>query len=275
MCLQKTRVLWFVSSLYAILWYQLTTCAQQPDIVTIDRPTSLFNGKDLSQFTTWLKESQNDDPKGIFQVTNGAIHISGEGTGCLATRNRYRDYHLSLEYKWGNRTDGSKYVRNSGVLLHAIGKEGSANESWMTSIEVQLAQGCEGDIIVIRGLDENGEKIPATASSETITASDGKTRWKPGGEKTIYSGKQFWWSKHEPGFQELKDTRGKEDVASPLGQWTTVDCICKKDRISVRINGRTVNEVFDVFPSYGKILLQNEGNEVFFRNIVLRPIQEP
>jgi hypothetical protein len=161
------------------------------------------------------------------------------------------------------------------VLLHAIGKEGSANESWMTSIEVQLAQGCEGDIIVIRGLDENGEKIPATASSETITASDGKTRWKPGGEKTIYSGKQFWWSKHEPGFQELKDTRGKEDVASPLGQWTTVDCICKKDRISVRINGRTVNEVFDVFPSYGKILLQNEGNEVFFRNIVLRPIQEP
>jgi hypothetical protein len=275
MFLPKKRVLWFVSSLYAILSYQLTASAQQSDIVTIDRPMSLFNGKDLSQFTVWLKESQNEDPKGIFQVTNGAIHISGEGTGCLATRNMYRDYHLSLEYKWGHRTDGSKYVRNSGVLLHAIGKEGSANGSWMTSIEVQLAQGCEGDIIVIQGLDENGEKIPATVSSETITASDGKTRWKPGGEKTIYRGKQFWWSKHEPGFQELKDTRGKEDVASPLGQWTTVDCICTKDRISIRINGRTVNEVFDVFPAYGRILLQNEGNEVFFRNIVLRPIQEP
>jgi hypothetical protein len=37
----------------------------------------------------------------------------------------------------------------------------------------------------------------------------------------------------------------------------------------------TVNECYDVFPSSGKILLENEGNEIFFRNLELRPVAMP
>jgi len=103
-------------------------------------------------------------------------------------------------------------------------------------------------------------------------ASDGRTRWKAGGRKTVYSGRQFWWSKHQAGFEEKLDTRGRDDVASPLGQWTRVECLCQKDRIIVKINGVTVNECYDVFPSQGRILLQNEGSEIFFRNLQLRPL---
>ncbi|MEK6237934.1 MAG: DUF1080 domain-containing protein, partial [Planctomycetales bacterium] len=109
--------------------------------------------------------------------------------------------------------------------------------------------------------------------SETIVAKDGRTRWKKGGEKTVHSGKQFWWSKHQPFFKELRDTRGENDVASPLGEWTKVECICKDARVTVKINGETVNECFDVFPSAGKILLQNEGSEIYFRNLELRPVK--
>jgi|YNPMSStandDraft_1061717.scaffolds.fasta_scaffold30752_1 hypothetical protein len=245
------------------------------EAVTPKEPIKLFNGKDLTGWYTWLKESGREDPKKVFSVVDGMIRISGEGAGYLATEKPYKDYHLSLEYRWGTKTDGSKYVRNSGVLLHAIGPDGGAGGVWMTSIECQLAQGCEGDLIVIRGKDSSGKVIPATITSETIIASDGKTRWRRGGTKTVYSGKQFWWSKHEPGFKELLDTRGKDDVASPLGQWTKVECICVGDRITVKINGHEVNECFDVFPSAGKILLQNEGNEIFFRNVELRPVAKP
>ena len=42
---------------------------------------------------------------------------------------------------------------------------------------------------------------------------------------------------------------------------------------SVKINGQTVNECFDVKPTAGKILLQNEGYEVFFRRFELRPLK--
>ena len=48
-----------------------------------------------------------------------------------------------------------------------------------------------------------------------------------------------------------------------------------KDRITVSINGEIVNECFDVFPSSGRILLQNEGNEIYFNKFELYPLMDP
>ena len=231
-----------------------------------------FNGQDLSGFTTWLKKTGREDPGQVFQAMDGMIRCGDGDMGYLATRDAYRDYHLVVEYKWGRRNPNDKYVRNSGVLLHGSGPDGAASGVWMTSIECQLAQGCEGDLIVIRGKTGAGETFPAMISSETVVAEDGKTRWKAGGAKTVYSGKQFWWSRHEPFFKELNDTRGKDDVASPLGEWTKVECLCAGDRITIKINGTTVNEALDVKPAAGKILLQTEGHEVWFRNLEIRPL---
>lgn len=235
--------------------------------ITPQRPIRLFNGKDFDGLSTWLKEGGRKDPKNVFSVDSGTIHISGEGAGYVATEKEYANYHLHVEYKWGKKTDGSKYVRNSGVLLHKI----NSDRVWPTCIEVQLAQGCEGDLIVIRG---GGKAYPASITCETRLADDGRTRWHKGGKPTVYSGKQFWWSKHQVGFKELLDTRGKDDIASPLGQWTRVECICRGNRITVKINGVTVNECFDANPAAGKILLQNEGNEIYFRNFELRPLKK-
>lgn len=229
-----------------------------------------FNGKDLAGFYTFQKDTGRKDPNNVFTVDDRMIHISGQGRGYLATEKAYRDYHLSIEYKWGKRTDGSGYVRNSGILLHKI----NPDNVWPTCIEVQLAQGCEGDLIVIPGKDPSGKPEPATISSEVRIAADKRSRWHPGGQKLKYSGRQFWWSKHQVGFKEKLDTRGKDDVASPLGEWTQVECICRADRITVKINGQTVNECFDVHPSGGRILLQNEGNEIYFRNFELRPLKK-
>jgi hypothetical protein len=242
------------------------------DPITPKERIELFNGRDLTGFYTWLKETGRQDPSGAFTVHDGMIHVSGQGRGYLATARSYRDCHLSLEYRWGERTDGGKFVRNSGVLLHGVGPDGAANGVWMTSIECQLAQGCEGDLIVIRGKDAAGQLFPASISSETVRGADGKTRWQAGGERTVYSGRQFWWSRHDPDFKELLDTRGRWDVASPRDEWTRVECLCAGNRITIKINGTTVNECFDVHPAAGKILLQNEGHEVFFRNVELRPI---
>lgn len=227
-----------------------------------------FNGRDLSGLSTWLKDSGADDPGGVFSAQDGMIHVSGEGAGYLATKQAYKNYHLSIEYKWGRRKEGEKYVRNSGLLLHKIGPD----RVWPTSIEVQLAQGCEGDFIVIRGQNTDSNVPPATITCEVRIADDGKTRWQKGGEKKVYAGRQFWWSKHQVGFKELIDTRGTDDVASPLGEWTKVECICNENRITVKINGETVNECFDCIPAAGQILLQNEGHEIYFRNFELRPL---
>jgi hypothetical protein len=239
------------------------------------RPTEavpLFNGKDLTGLTTWLKDTKREDPRHVFRVTDGLLHITGDGYGYVATEKEYRDYRVLVEYKWGKRTDGGKFVRNSGILLHATGPDGGAGGTWMSCIECQLAQGCNGDLIVIRGKDDKDKVIPVSLKAETVLGPDNRPRWKKGGEERVFTNKQLWWSKHDPDFKELIDTRGKDDVESPLGEWTKVECTCEGDKITVAVNGHTVNQAYAVTPAAGKILLQTEGFELFVRKFELQPL---
>jgi hypothetical protein len=231
----------------------------------------LFNGKDLTGLYGWLEDTKYEDPRKVFSVQDGCLRISGEVNGYLGTREEYRDYRLLVEYKWGSKTYGSKTVRNSGLLLHATGPDGNPSP-WMSSIECQVAQGCVGDFIVIRGKNPDGSRVPVTITSDTILGPDGNTRWKRGGTPTVYSGKQFWWSLHDPDFQELIDTRGKNDVESPLEEWTKVECVCSGDRITAIVNNVTVNECYSISPRAGKILLESEGFEILFRTFELHPL---
>ena len=143
----------------------------------------------------------------------------------------------------------------------------------MSSIECQLAQGCVGDLIVIRGQDANGQAIPVQLTSQIALGPDKRPRWSRGGQPQVFTKRQLWWSNHDPDFKELLDTRGKHDVESPLGEWTRVECRCDGNRIRVGVNGTTVNECYDVFPQSGKILLQSEGFELFVRRFELRPLK--
>lgn len=242
-----------------------------PPALTPDRVTPLFNGRDLTGLYSWLADSAHADPKRVWSVRDGVLRCSGEVHGYLATRQAWRDYRLVVEYQWGALTYGAKGVRNSGVLLHATGPDGNRSP-WMSSIECQVAQGCVGDFIAIRGKDEQGATIPVTISADTELGPDKRLRWKPGGAKTVYANRQFWWSRHEAGFQELIDTPGKHDVDSPLGEWTRLECVSAGNRITVIVNGTTVNECYDVWPAAGKILLESEGFEILFRKFELHPL---
>lgn len=254
----------------ALFFFAVTHVAGQDTPVAPTGLIQLFNGKDLTGLTTWLKDTKRDDPRKVFTVKDGILHLSGDGFGYVATEKTYKDYHLTVEYKWGKRTDGGKYVRNSGILLHATGPDGGAGGTWMASVECQLAQGCVGDLISIRGKDAKGDVIPVALKAKTVLGSDKRPRWSKGGEVRTFTKGQLWWNKHEAGFKELLDTHGKDDVESKLGDWTKVECICRGSKIEIIVNGTKVNEAFDVFPAAGKILLQTEGFEVDFRRFEIR-----
>lgn len=234
--------------------------------------TPLFNGKDLTGLSTWLKDTRTEDPRRVFRVTDGQLHLTGDGFGYVGTRKAYRDYRLVVEFKWGKRTDGGKYVRNSGILLHATGPDGGAG-AWMASIECQLAQGCVGDLIPIRGRNEKKEIIPVRFKADVTLGKDKRPRWTPGGKPTEFTGRQLWWSKHDPDFKELLDTRGKDDVESKLGEWTKVECVCRGRKIEISVNGTRVNECYDTYTDNGRILLQTEGFELFVRKFEVHPIK--
>ena len=41
----------------------------------------LFDGKTLGDCYTWLKDTKREDPRKVFTVSDGMIHISGDGYG--------------------------------------------------------------------------------------------------------------------------------------------------------------------------------------------------
>jgi len=246
--------------------------SDEPKVTRPAAKSALFNGRDLDGLSTWLKDTKREDPRKVFRVTDGMLHITGDGFGYVGTKKAYADYHLAVEFKWGKKTDGGKYVRNSGILLHATGDDGNAG-AWMASIECQLAQGCVGDLIPIRGKDAKGEVIPVKFFSDVILGPDKRPRWQQGGAKREFTKGQLWWTEHDPDFKELLDTRGKNDVESPVGEWTKVEVRCEGSKIDVFVNGKHVNHCYDADPAGGRILLQSEGFELWVRKFEIGPVK--
>ena len=67
--------------------------------------------------------------------------------------------------------------------------------------------------------------------------------------------------------------RIKDHVEKPIGQWNRYEITCKGDTIKLVINGQLVNQGSGAEPHRGKILLQSEGAEVYFRNVELKHLQ--
>src|SRR4029078_6231750 len=108
----------------------------EPAISPKDDVIRLFDGKSLGDCYTWLKDTERDDPRKVFSVIDGAIHVSGDGLGGLVTNKRYRDYHAIVEYRWGERTwrEREKAARDSGFLINSNAVDGGYDRTWMPSI---------------------------------------------------------------------------------------------------------------------------------------------
>jgi hypothetical protein len=234
----------------------------------------LFNGQNLDGWYTWLKDTKHEDPRGVFSVTDGMLHISGDGLGGLITKNEYRNYHLVAEFKWGPRTWGARKERtkDSGILVHCVGPDGNYNDTWMASIEAQVIEGGCGDFILVGGKYADGSSVPMSLTCEVTKDRDGENVWQKGGERKTFNRGRINWFGRDPDWKDVLGFRGKDDVESPDGEWTRMEVICDGGTITNRVNGMTVNQGFDAFPSSGKILIQTELAEIFFRKVELWPL---
>ncbi len=243
----------------------------------IEGPIKLFNGRNLEGFYTWIRGSKYSDPKKVFTVEDGMIHISGDGYGGLITNQAYRDYHLIVEFKWGEKTWGNRVdrARDSGLLLHCWGPDGGYGNTWMASIEAQIIEGGVGDILVLTGKDpELGQVLPTSLSAEITKDRDGERVWKEGGEKVTLSGGRINWYGRDVDWSDTVGFRGRDDVESPFGEWTRMDVIADGGKLTYKVNGVVVNKAFDAKPDAGKLLLQTEQAEMFVRRFELWPLGE-
>ena len=209
----------------------------------------------------------NKDPKQVFTMLeeNGedVLRISGEIYGCIATKKEFENYHFSFQVKWGEKKWPPRLneYRDSGICYHSVGDFGVDYWlSWMQSQELQIGEGWFGDYWSIAG------------SRMDIRAS------KPEGQDAY----QF-----DPS-APLKNDRNSSsycmrinDFEKPFGEWNTVELICFGDKSIYIINGhvamalensRMIKDGKEVPLTKGKIQIQSEAAEVYYKNIKIRQI---
>ncbi len=249
-----------------------------------DRTIHLFDGRSLAPFYTWLVDDHREDPLRVFSVVDQvdgvpAIRVSGERWGGLVTRDTYRDYRLVVEFRWGLLTwsERRKAARDSGILIHAQGADGNTgadlNGPWMRSIEAQVIEGGVGDIILVGGFDERGPRLTPHLVARAGKDRDGEDVYDPQGQEREFAAGRVNWHGRDVDWQDTLGFRGRQDVESPYGQWTRLEVIADGDRITNLVDGKVVNEGTRSSVTEGKIIVQSEGAEIYFRRIDLEPLK--
>jgi hypothetical protein len=166
----------------AILLACCPSGTEAQDAIVPDRVLDLLNypGDPIVHLNEKASLSTNQDE--IWAVDEeGHLQVSGKGMGYIRTDRKFRDYHLVMEYRWGERTLATRAdrARDCGLLIHAYGEDGAYGNTWMSCIEAQLIEGGSGDILVLGSKQDDGSidlnRIPAEVSPER----DDERFWTP------------------------------------------------------------------------------------------------
>ena len=251
---------------------------------------NLFNGSDLTGWYTWMRQPEstsmldglekdengnymqvlgkNNDPLNVFTVVEddgeNVIRISGEVFGILVTEKEFENYHLRLQFKWGERRypPRENAKRDSGILYNSIGREGAWGGVWMKSLECQVQEEDCGDYISV---DTVMVDIPA------VQEEDERFYYTPDAEMMTFNPERSYCDHIQM------------DYENPRGEWNTMEIYSSNGNSIHLVNGHVVNRVFnaryledgkEVRLSRGKIQLQSEGAEVFYKNVQLTQIDE-
>ena len=258
--------------------------------------TPLFNGNDLSGWDTWLAKPHssydvpniprdssgnyleaiglNNDPLKVFTVSEqdgqAVIRISGQGWGAITTKNEYQNYHLSLEYKWGEKkwVPREKSKRDSGILYHCVGEHGAGSGAWMQSQECQVQEGDTGDYWSVAGAI-----VDIPAKKATL---DNQEYWQYDKDATIQTiGKYF------DGDWNVLRCLKYPDNENPNTEWNHVEVYALGDTSVHVVNGETVMVLYnsrrivegqEVPLVKGKIQIQTEGAEIYYKDLKIRSI---
>jgi len=270
--------------------------AARPRISVAPGWQSLWNGKDLQGWTTWMgiphksrvgldlpktpegnyaePLGENVDPRGVYTVVQidgqPAIRVSGELFGALTSSESFSDYHLSVKWRWGIQKWEPRAIgpRDSGILIHATGPHGASGPShnWMRSIECQIQEGDCGDLWSVGGVQLKAKAKPFDDKGQAALRFDeaGPVQSVPLGDPK----------------REAR-VRRRVNAERPLGAWNVTEIFTKGDRAEFKVNGQSVMSYSDariedrgtLTPlTRGRIQLQCEGAEIYFSEVKLRKI---
>jgi hypothetical protein len=215
----------------------------------------------------------NKDPLNVFTMIKenkeDILYITGQMYGGLSTKEEYGDYHLSVQFKWGEKVYEPRLTKpkDSGILYHCIDKHGTFWNVWMNSIEYQV---CEKEIGDLFALSKRRLLVNSTLGEDKV--------WKydPKATAVEFGG----------GIPAGDKSRGRCKSATheekPVGEWSTLELYCLGDIGIHVLNGKVVNVVKEntkaekenneTFLRKGKIQFQSEGAECWYKDIKIKAL---
>jgi hypothetical protein len=206
-----------------------------------DQFTPLFDGKTTAGWHSYGKKQAGD----AWKVENGSLHfdptakVNNQG-GDLVTDKEYSNFHLKLDWKVAPKA-------NSGILFYVHENPIKYPNTYETGLEMQV-------------LDNEGHP-------------DGKI------------------DKHRAG--NLYDlVKGSTEPVKAVGEWNTAEIISNRGQLTFILNGVVVvkttlwdkkwkdlvsDSKFTAWKNFGtfkkgKIALQDHGDHVWYRNIVIKEL---
>ncbi len=196
------------------------------------------------------------DPYNLFsygESEDGApfLYVSGQYYGALSSLETYTDYHLTMEFLWGETKHAPRLdrLRDSGILYHCYGEHGDFWQVWKRCAEMQVQETDMGDLFLLAG--------PRAM--------------------VRFNEEKFWDAAQEPALATTR-IRRSVDKESPRGHWTRLDLYVLGDQAIHVVNGEVVLAIDDASEADGKplvrghIQLQSEGAEAYYRDVRIRPI---
>lgn len=202
--------------------------------------TKLFDGKTTNGWHTYGQATAGEK----WDVVDGTLHFnpkSGKtGGGDLVTDKEYGNFHLKIDWKVAPKA-------NSGIIFYVKEDKPKYHATYATGLEMQV-------------LDNDGHP-------------DGKI------------------TKHRAG--DLYDLiKSSSEPVKPVGEWNTAEIISKNGKLQLKLNGVKIVQTtlwdeqfkalvagskfanWEGFATFktGKIALQDHGDEVWFRNILIKEL---
>jgi len=251
-----------------------------PEPRPVTQTISLLEDGNLSRhWYTWLlsQRARDVDPDHVFTAEGSTLKVSGTDMGCVTTREAYRDYCLSLEFRYvdNDRQLNKTAARDGGILFHSTGPDGVyGNGIWMSSFEYNIIQGASGDLIVVGSRKQCPGLYRCRGRVDAATRGKPCQHWDPAGvEIALVDGGRIRRPDVDHEWKNLK-TQPLSPNERPVGEWNRAVVVCKGDTAVFYFNGMKVGEYYDLHPAGGRIQLQSEGFGIEYRNIVLEPLKK-
>jgi hypothetical protein len=187
---------------------------------------------------SWKPFSANSATKlaDVWQVKDGVLICKGIPLGGIYLDRDLTDFTLRLEWRWPAEGKAGK----GGVLLRTV----SPWKIWPRCLEAQLNAGQAGDFWGLGGFSLAGPE-------DRLKKLD------------------------HPQFGKLTHLERSATVEKPAGEWNQYEIVAAGPVVTLKVNGKLVNQTTKCDDHPGKICLTAEGNEIQFRNVRLIAGDQP